>query len=83
VKPSLRRLDELLLARATEGLSGSDAAELERLLAAHPEVDESAYERAAAAVTLAALGLREKLPAALRARLESRTADAARGPQKS
>ncbi len=65
-----RRLDDLLLARATEGLDAAAAQELERLLAAATEVDPDAYEHAAAAVCLAALGSGGVLPSALRARLE-------------
>ena len=43
------RLDELLLARATEGLDAADERELTRLLATERDVDAGAYERAAAA----------------------------------
>jgi hypothetical protein len=74
---SLQRLDELLLARATEGLSRAGTRELERLLAAHPEADADAYERAAAAVTLAVLGTGGSLPSGLRAQLERRAAELA------
>ena len=59
-----QRLDELLFARATEGLSHADALELEPLLAAYPDVDSTGYERAAAAVCLAASGLAVRAPAA-------------------
>ncbi len=67
---ALLKLDELLLAEATEGLSPRDAAELDRLLAAHPDVDRHRYEHAAAAVTLAALGAAQEVPSTLRAKLE-------------
>jgi len=67
---TLQRLDDLLLAEATEGLSTRDAAELDRLLATHPEIDRRAYEHAAAAVTLAAIGAGHGLPATLRAKLD-------------
>lgn len=73
-----QRIDELLLARATEGLSVRERAELDALLAEHPDVDASAYERAAAAVCLAALGRGGGLPETLRRRLESSAAQLAR-----
>ena len=69
------RLDELLLARATEGLDAADDRELARLLAARTDIDAGAYERAAAAVCLAVLGPGAKLPTALRARLEHTARD--------
>jgi len=65
-----QRLDELLLARATEGLSSAEARELTALLTAEPDVDASGYERAAAAVCLAVLGRRNTMPSGLRERLE-------------
>jgi hypothetical protein len=65
-----QRLDDLLLARATEGLDAVEVQELERLLAAETDVDAGAYERAAAAVCLAVLGGGRVLPPDLRARLE-------------
>jgi hypothetical protein len=64
------RLDDLLLARATEGLDAEDAAELARLLAAEPAADDGGYERAAAAICLAALRNPESMPGRVRARLE-------------
>jgi hypothetical protein len=76
------RLDELLLARATQGLDAAEEQELERLLAADGDVDAGAYERAAAAVCLAVLGGRGELPAALRARLERGARELAAGPKK-
>jgi len=63
------RLDELLVARATEGLNAAQQRELVRLLARHPEVDAESYERAAAAVCLAALGALRAMPGALRERV--------------
>jgi hypothetical protein len=75
-----KRLDALLLARATEGLDAPEEQELARLLAASPDVDATAYERAASAVCLAVLGGRTELPAAMRARLE-RAARDLRGPK--
>jgi hypothetical protein len=65
-----QRLDDLLFAQATEGISEAEARELEGLLAAHPKVDAQSYERAAAAVSLALLGTRRSLPSRLRERLE-------------
>jgi hypothetical protein len=65
-----QRLDDLSIARATEGLGVAEAAELNRLLAAHPYFDAGAYERAAAAVCLAVLGNGRAMPRTLRARLE-------------
>jgi hypothetical protein len=69
------RLDELLVARATEGLDADEQRELAALLAAHPDVDAESYERVAAAVHLAVLGAEaEAMPRALRERLESSAA---------
>ena len=76
-----KRLDELLLARATEGLDAAEEQELARLLTAESNVDAGAYERAAAAVCLAVLGGRGELPAALRARLERGARDLASRPK--
>jgi hypothetical protein len=69
-----RRLDELLLERAASGLDAPELAELERLLAAHPDVDSLAYERAAALVCLASLDISAPLPDLLRAKLERQAA---------
>jgi hypothetical protein len=63
------RLDELLVARATEGLTVVEERELEQLLASQPEVDRNGYERAAAAVCLAVLGAPAVMPRGLRERL--------------
>jgi hypothetical protein len=76
-----KRLDELLLARATEGLDAAEEQELARLLTMERDVDAGAYERAAAAVCLAVLGGRGELPAALRARLERGARDLASRPK--
>ena len=70
-----QRLDDLLLAHATEGLNAADALELERLLAAEPRVDAGAYERAAAAVCLAVFGRQNAMPGSLRTRLERHAAE--------
>lgn len=69
---SSARLDELLLRRATEALAADEDAELASLLAAHPEVDEYRYERAAAAVLLASLTAIEPMPASLKRKLAHR-----------
>lgn len=74
-----QRLDELLFARATEGLSHADALELEPLLAAYPDVDSTGYDRAAAAVCLAAFGGGRSMPHALRALIEQRAAQIVTG----
>lgn len=67
------RLDDLLVQRATEGLDLGQAAELDRLLGEHPQVDPHSFDRAAAALHLACLRgktppleLRDKLAAAAR-----------------
>ena len=72
-----QRLDDLLLARATEGLDAAESAELEALLAAAPDVDAEGYELAAASVCLAVLGRVGAMPSGLRARLERSAAEAA------
>jgi hypothetical protein len=63
------RLADLLAQEATEGLGATEKAELERLLAAHPEADREAFERVAAALMLAGELDTEPLPAGLRGRL--------------
>ena len=67
---SRKSLDELLVAEATDRLSDAERAELEALLAEHPDVDRHAFERAAAAVFLAVGAAQsEPLPASLGAKL--------------
>jgi hypothetical protein len=66
-----RRLDDLLLARATEGLDRDSATELARLLARVPAGDDGGYERAAAAVCLAVLGRGGSLPRRVRKRIDA------------
>jgi hypothetical protein len=66
-----RRLDDLKLRRATEGLDSESAAELARLLARSPDGDDRGYERAAAAVCLAVLGHGGSLPRRVRARIDA------------
>jgi hypothetical protein len=65
----LERADELLVQRVTEGLDPAETAELEQLLGQHPDLDGEALERAAAAISIAALRNIEPMPAALRARI--------------
>ena len=74
MRDSRLKLDELLLTRATRRLTDAEAAELERLCAAHPDFDSGVYERAAAVVCLAALDTRQALPEALRSKLERQAA---------
>ena len=80
---SRRRIDDLLLTRAIDGLSAAEAQELEALLELHPRVDAGAYERAAAAVCLAALGARPAMPSSLRARIEQSALSLAAKPSPS
>jgi hypothetical protein len=62
--------DALLVDAATEGLDAAASMELESLLARHPDVDRYAFERAAAAVFLAACGTpTEQMPASLKSKL--------------
>lgn len=65
------RLLELLAARATDGLEPAEQAELDRLLAEHPEADDGTMELAAGAALLAMAGPGdgEPMPGALRARV--------------
>lgn len=69
------RIDALLLARALEGLSPAETRELEALLAAHPDIDATVYDFAAAAVSLAAAASLPPMPEGLRAALEERAAE--------
>lgn len=68
--PRRARLQELLGAEATQGLSAAEAAELDALLAAYPDEDPDGLELAAAAVHLALAGPPEEMPAALAERLD-------------
>jgi hypothetical protein len=69
---ALHRLDDLLLSRATEGLGVEEEAALRELLAAHPDVDEHAYDRAAAAVWLAALTHIDPMPESVKRAVAAR-----------
>lgn len=75
-----QRLHDLLAARATQRLSPRESRELHRLLAAHPEADELAFERAAAAAELVFLGGEaEPMPGYVREALKARAAAWLRG----
>jgi hypothetical protein len=64
-------VDELLVRRAIEGLDDRDRAALETLLVkCSPSVDVEAFDRAAAAIHIAALKRVTPLPATLRQRIE-------------
>lgn len=75
----ITRAEELLVRRATEGLSSAEQQELDELLAADPGADALDYELAAAAIQMAMTDI-EPAPAHLRARLEALAARAGRGP---
>jgi hypothetical protein len=68
--PRRARLQELLGAEATQGLSPAEEAELDALLAEHPDEDPDGLELAAAAVHLALCGPPEEMPATLAERLD-------------
>jgi anti-sigma-K factor RskA len=67
--PRRARLEELLGAEATQGLSPAETAELDTLLAAFPDEDPDGFELAAAAVHLAVLGAPEEMPSRLAEKL--------------
>jgi len=70
MKDSRLRLDELLVAEATDTLSVAEEKELSRLLAEHSDVDRSSFQRVVAAVFLAAgSALADPLPSGLRTRI--------------
>jgi hypothetical protein len=73
------RLEELLAERATEALDEAAEAELARLLAEFPGADEFGYERAAAAVWLAAGPAVAEMPRAVQERILIRARSVARG----
>ena len=65
-----KRAEDLLVAKAIEGLASAEEAELEDLLARHSGIDAMSVELAAAAIDLAdAQKIREPLPDSLRAKL--------------
>lgn len=67
-----RRVDALLLSRASEGLSPAGERELQRLLTLTPGIDRDFYEPAAAIVCLGACDLSHPLPQALKDALAAR-----------
>ncbi len=67
--PDNDRLIDLLIERATQGLSDSDAAELARLLAQYPDFDPDTLDYAVAAIDSA---LAEPIPGELHAALMAR-----------
>ena len=67
---SNERLLELLADRAAVGLSDREQIALAELLVHAQDVDAAAFDKAASAIALAAVGTLEKMPAGLAARLE-------------
>jgi len=64
------RIAELLVAEATDGLTGADRSELNALLSGHRSVDRYEFQRAVAAVFLAVGAAQiEQLPSTLRSKL--------------
>ena len=64
------RMQQLLADRATEGVSGTDVADLDEWLAMNPGVDADAFERAAAVVAWTRTSADEEaLPTSLRDKL--------------
>ena len=77
-----QRLEELLVARAVEGLDSAEAAELEVLLAASEDGDPEAYDAAAAWVWLAAGDADQPMPEDVAERARAAlTGDAAATPE--
>lgn len=75
-KQQLERIEVLLIDQALEGLDGGASAELEGLLALHPEVDTSEFELVAADVQLADLVEElDSMPAGLAERLKAQSVD--------
>jgi hypothetical protein len=73
--PRDERILQLMADRATEGLSHSDALELNRYLEQNPGVDRDALEYAAAVVCLAfGAGCGEALPSRVREKILSQAA---------
>lgn len=68
------RLEELLVLRATQPLLPAERAELEALLDIDAAADRESFDRAAAAIHVAAMASRPALPGSLRARLEEQAA---------
>ena len=73
------RVWDLLIQRATEGVSEAEGRELEALLKAHPEIDPEEIDRAAAAVDQAMSGPATPMPESIRARLYAKADEFASG----
>jgi len=74
---SSARLLDLLVSRATAGLTQQELRELEALQRKHPEIDESTIDHAAAAIDVelhASSARFEPMPDSVRARLAERAA---------
>ncbi|MHC4588459.1 MAG: anti-sigma factor domain-containing protein [Planctomycetota bacterium] len=70
---NLDRLSDLLADKATQRLSAAESAELIALLASRPDVDEHAFDRAAAAVDLSSIASEyAPLPQSVRAQVDRR-----------
>jgi hypothetical protein len=68
----LDRLEDLLVRRALEGLDTVETGELESLLSRFPDTDAEAFDRTAAAVSIAHARGAGAMPAALYASIEAR-----------
>jgi len=68
------RLMDLLVKRASEGVTAQEQAEIDRLSASHKSAGLESFERAAAALTLAGID-EEPMPANVRARLDKTAAE--------
>lgn len=73
------RLADLLVQRATEGLSEVDQHELDELLAAYPDSDPQALEVTTAALLLAGDWKEEPMPESVRRRLDAAAAEFSAG----
>jgi hypothetical protein len=73
-----RLLEDLLVRRATEPLDATATTSIASLQPEFPEVDVESFDRAAAAIWLAAAAPRQPMPAALRDRILS----SATGPER-
>ena len=67
----LDRLEDLLVARSLAGLNADETRELEQLLAANPQIDADAFDRAAAAVSIGHLRVTEAMPRVLYEQIEA------------
>jgi hypothetical protein len=68
--PEDERLQDLLALRALEGLDATEEQELDALTPRYPDFDAEAFDRVAAALTLAGLRV-EPMPDAVRARVQA------------